>query len=245
LGSGRPPLPGAATALPSPSLTRPAPPCVPPRPRPAQKEKERCKEFLQSFRAPDFSKGGEGAARYLDMLASVAAQETERFQVDLDDVQMHEPALAVAIVQNTRRYADLFAAAIDELLPAPAREVGERSTIQDVLQTARLNRLDANPEAAAGAAAGQQLSSEELARFFPPKLLRRYEVRFTPRAEAAAKPLRLRDIGSPHIGKFVTAECIVIRASDVKPLIEVAVYSWCVPAQPHPTARPPLRLPAV
>jgi DNA replicative helicase MCM subunit Mcm2 (Cdc46/Mcm family) len=63
------------------------------------------------------------------------------------------------------------------------------------------------------------------------KLLRRYEVRFVPLTASAQKPLRLRDIGSNSMGKFVTAECMVIRASDVKPLIEVAVYAWSVGAQ--------------
>jgi DNA replicative helicase MCM subunit Mcm2 (Cdc46/Mcm family) len=89
---------------------------------------------------------------------------------------------------------------------------------------ARISRLDANPEVGAGGA-GAPLSNEELAQHFPRKLLRRYEVRFAPLSSAAAKPSRLRDLGAHALGKFVTAECMVIRASDVKPLIEVAVYA--------------------
>ncbi len=90
--------------------------------------------------------------------------------------------------------------------------------------------MDVEEAAAGGAggagAGGRELSAAELASIFPPKLMRNYEVRFIPTLSSASKPLRLRDVGSSHIGKFVTAECMVIRATDVKPLIEVAVYAW-------------------
>lgn len=199
-----------------------------------QKEKERCKEFIEKFRTPTLLKtgaGGLGDALYLQRIAAVAAGQpgSERFQIALDDVQLLDPPLALAIIQNTRRYTDLFAAAIDELLPAPERVVDNGSSIADVMQMARLNRLEANGDAAGAdgePAAGA--GGDPLPQYFPPRLHRRYEVRFTPVAADAAKPLRLRDIGSGSIGKFVTANCMVIRATDVKPLIEVASYAWCV-----------------
>lgn len=181
-----------------------------------QKEKERCKQFLVEFRTPSFGKEVGGDAQYLNLIQSVADGTEARFCIDLKDVQMHEPALALAIVQNTRRYADLFASAIDELMPAASRALEDNSSLQDILRVARLERVEANPDAAGG----------DPRRFFPPRLLRTYEVRFSPLADAASKPLRLRDIGAVNVGKLVTAECMVVRASDVKPQIDVAAYTW-------------------
>ncbi len=196
----------------------PLAPSPPPFSRPPlQKEKERCKDFLLSFRTPPLGeKDAGGEATYVNLIGSIATGAETRFRIELSDVTLHDPSLAVSIAQNARRYADLFSAAIDELMPEPSREVTDHSTLQDVLRAARLNRLDANPEAAGA----------DPARFFPPRLLRNYEVRFAPAQAALDKPLRLRDIGSTHIGKFVTAECMVIRASDVKPQIDVAAYTW-------------------
>ena len=37
--------------------------------------------------------------------------------IDLDDVEQFDPELAEAIVENTRRYAVLFASVVQDLLP--------------------------------------------------------------------------------------------------------------------------------
>jgi DNA replication licensing factor MCM7 len=208
---------------------------------PLQKEKERCKEFLTTFQVGN-DKVGAGEFKYRTELAALEAGDILRFQVDLDDVKAFDHQLADSIVKNTRRYVDLFSAALDELLPGPSRNLQDKNgSIQDTIQTARLDRLasyssSSSSSSGAGGDAGdgggpagaqpRNFSYAELAAIFPPKLLRKYEVRFHPLKEASDAPLRLRDIGSTSIGKFVTAECMVIRATDVKPLIEVAVYAW-------------------
>jgi len=187
-----------------------------------QKEKEKCKEFLLQYRTPTFNKAAAGDAKYVDAVARIAQGAETRLQVDLDDVQLSDPELARSIALGSKRYADLFATAVDEMLPEPSRVLGDGS-IQDVLQTARISRLDANPDVNAAGADGEQVSQEQLLKYFPAKLMRRYEVRFAPLS--SAKPAKLRDISAAHIGKFVSAECIVIRATDVKPLVEVAAYA--------------------
>lgn len=189
-----------------------------------QKEKERCRQFLTDFRTPSFGKEVGGAAHYTDLIQSVADGAETRICIDLNDVQMHEPALALAIVQNSRRYADLFASAIDELMPAMPLALAHNASLQDILRVARLERAnEASAADADGAGAG---ASSDPRRLFPPRLMRTYEVRFAPLVDTAAKPLRLRDIGAINVGKLVTAECMVVRASDVKPQIDVAAYTW-------------------
>lgn len=193
-----------------------------------QKEKERCRQFLTDFRTPSFGKEVGGAAHYADLIQSVADGAETRICIDLNDVQMHEPALALAIVQNSRRYADLFATAIDELMPAAPLALAHNASLQDILRVARLERANeaatsGDGEAGAGAGAG---AGSDPRRLFPPRLMRTYEVRFAPLVDTAAKPLKLRDIGAINVGKLVTAECMVVRASDVKPQIDVAAYTW-------------------
>lgn len=58
---------------------------------------------------------------------------------------------------------------------------------------------------------------------FPPELLRRFEVYFKPRS--SVKPLVLRALKANQVGKLVTIHGVVIRASEVRPLLSVATYS--------------------
>lgn len=157
-------------------------------------------------------------------IQQIAERSSTRFMVELDDVQMFAPDLVKDIVQNTKRYVSMFGAAIDELLPPIPRAIGAMGdTVDDVLRATRIANLDRNPEVAGS---GEPLSAEALKKFLPPQLLRRYEVRFSPLS--STKPVALRGISATEIGKLVSAQCIVLRASDVKPLIEVAAYSWYV-----------------
>ena len=40
-----------------------------------------------------------------------------QLEIDLDDIMDHDPELAEAIIENSRRYQALFADAVAELLP--------------------------------------------------------------------------------------------------------------------------------
>ena len=48
---------------------------------------------------------------------SIAHREKVAMNVDLDDVQEHDPDLCDAIMDNARRYTKLFADVVQELLP--------------------------------------------------------------------------------------------------------------------------------
>ena len=48
---------------------------------------------------------------------SIAHREQVAVTIDLDDVSEHDPELAEAIIENTRRYIQLFADAVHDLLP--------------------------------------------------------------------------------------------------------------------------------
>jgi DNA replicative helicase MCM subunit Mcm2 (Cdc46/Mcm family) len=272
-----------------PAHSSPHPPHPPP-PRSAtfavlQKEREKCAAFLREFVAPTIRVGGRGGEeedaplyKYRERVDAVAARASRRFLVELDDVRLVDPVLAREIGLNTRRYVQLFADAIDDMLPSPQEMLataarshdgdaqgeggdGDGASVMHRVMQTRITRLEqAQSEAAAAAAAGgggggggggagggggeegvgvagaggggggggaggaAQLSRQQLKELFPPQLLRQYEVVFAPPSDA--KTLPLRDVKAGSIGKLTTVRCMVVRASDVKPLMEVATYAW-------------------
>ena len=58
---------------------------------------------------------------------------------------------------------------------------------------------------------------------FPPELMRRYEVSF--KLNSDIKPLPVRNVNADSIGKLVNIRGIVTRATEVKPMLQVATYT--------------------
>jgi DNA replication licensing factor MCM7 len=147
----------------------------------------------------------------------VANRSTETILVNVDDVQEYDEGLAEQIVANTRRYAEMFSMAIDEINTQP--DDAAPATQQNVLDIFIQHR---NVLAQNAIATAQQPSEQNRARY-PPRLLRRYQVLFNPSREA--KTASVRQVDAAHIGKLVTIEGIVTRATSVKPSITVATYA--------------------
>merc|ERR1712088_1116855 len=59
---------------------------------------------------------------------------------------------------------------------------------------------------------------------FPPELMRRYEVNF--KTGSDAKPIPIREVKADNIGKLINIRGIVTRATEVKPLLQVATYTY-------------------
>lgn len=62
----------------------------------------------------------------------MAHREQVGLWIDLDDVYNHDPDLVDAIIENTRRYMNLFADVVQEILPE-YREREVRVFLEDVL----------------------------------------------------------------------------------------------------------------
>lgn len=61
----------------------------------------------------------------INLQVKLAHRDQVQLCIDLDDVAVHDQDLADAIIENTRRYMNLFADVIQELLPEyREREVG-------------------------------------------------------------------------------------------------------------------------
>lgn len=171
---------------------------------------DKCKDFLRNF------VGDDGLPKYKNAMQQVANGKQRYLDIDLDDLEQYgaeksADAMPVeSVISNTKRYIALFAEAIDELLPMPTVPLPRDDDGVELLQQRTQDLHDG-------------LEDGDPRNRLPPELKRLYEVHI--HAQDKVKPLTLRDVKAGHIGKLVKVKGIVTRCSDVKPLIQVAVYT--------------------
>lgn len=176
-------------------------------------EKERIGDFFRKFN--ENTSDNATAMKYLSQLDEIYAKTRTIFMVDLDDVASMDNGeeFASDIAGNTRRYIEQFAAWIDDEIAKIAgegREVSnENDTVLDVFIQHRIILAQNNANVAQNV--------------YPKALMRKYEIVFIPRS--IQKISSIREVDAAFIGKLVTVEGIVIRATAVKPSISVATYA--------------------
>ncbi|XP_072033862.1 DNA replication licensing factor mcm7-like [Amphiura filiformis] len=180
-------------------------------------EKDKCRSFLSDFyQEGDDVKQGKNF-KYGSQLVKLAHREQVALTIDLDDVNEIDPELAEAIQENTRRYTNLFADAVQDMLPEyKDRDVKYSKDALDVYIEHRLlmeQRLR-GPNAPEPQDARNQ---------FPAELMRRFEIYF--KAPSQQKGLSVRDVKANNIGKLVNVRGIVTRCTEVKPMMTVATYT--------------------
>ncbi|KAK4765841.1 hypothetical protein SAY87_007483 [Trapa incisa] len=168
-------------------------------------EKALAKNFLSNF--TDIN----GDATYMNILQEVANRKTRAVQIDVDDLLDYTDAdeqFILRVTENTRRYISLFADAIDELLPEPTEPFSDDD--HDILLTQRSEeRKDSD-----GMDPRQRMPSE-IKRFFEVYI----------RASSKGGSYTIREVKASYIGQLVKISGIITRCSDVKPLMQVAVYT--------------------
>ncbi|KAK9894513.1 MCM-domain-containing protein [Cystobasidium minutum MCA 4210] len=149
--------------------------------------------------------------KYRDAMQRIANRDQSKLIIDLEDVKNMEDGqeLVQNIIQNTRRYIDLFSEAVDQLLPAPSKDISYKSDVHDVIMAHRRER--------------NQINEENESAVFPPELLRRYNLYFRPLRSST--PLAVREVKGAHLGKLITVRGIITRVSEVKPLLQVSAFS--------------------
>ncbi|CAI0469757.1 unnamed protein product [Linum tenue] len=146
------------------------------------------------------------------MQQDVANHKVRAVQIELDDVYNWTGAdedFPKRVTENTRRYLGTFASAIDELMPEPTETFPDDD--HDILMT---QRSEDPTESADGSDQQQKM---------PPEIKRFYEVYI--KAASKDKQLIIRSVKASNIGHLVRVSGIVTRCSDVKPLMQVAVYT--------------------
>lgn len=155
---------------------------------------------------------------YLNQLGEIANLERTSLLVYMDDLEayMGNDEFVRTVLRNTLRYVDVFSRAADILMPEPTTTTDTASVI-DIWAQERSIRI--REQRAREAEAGGNASNVPSC---PPLLMRKYEVRIVLRDSDA--PLKLRKIRSPHIGSLVSFRGVVIKATDVQPLMQVQTY---------------------
>ena len=162
--------------------------------------------------------------------------------------------LAERATKNTMRYHDLFCTAIDTALRSmQASVISESRDTIDILQEQRIAQQEARTaENANNPGEGGLLNDNAMqaanvtpggaTEDFPPILMRRYELRILPPGrrgtlfpfeqqhygkwvEPASEGVSLRYVRSRSVGRLVTIQGMIVRASDVKPCCVVATYT--------------------
>lgn len=105
-------------------------------------------------------------AKYMRIMRKVANRQTAKVVVDLADLQQfsNDRSLLHNILNNTRRYVQLFADVLDKLKPAPDHEADHADDVLDLImeQRARWNQSQED----------QGIPGDTSAQF-PPELMRR------------------------------------------------------------------------
>jgi len=108
---------------------------------------------------------------------------------------------------------------IESLLPDyKEREVAAKDALDVFIQHRHL--IEARRQE--GQPPGQQ-DQQTRNNTFPPELMRRYEVYF--KSQNSDKVIPIRDVKATHVGKLVNVRGIVTRATEVKPMMQVATYT--------------------
>jgi len=177
---------------------------------------EQEKEAIKRFLAESHSEGDDGKKifKYAAQLQKLAHREQVALNIDIDDVAEFDPDMAEAMVNNSRRYINLFSEAVYEMLP----DYKQRETVaRDALDVYIEHRLMMESRTHAAG------DTRDPRNRYPPELMRRFEIYFN--TPAAQKHCSIRNVKASSIGKLCGVRGIVTRCTEVKPMMQVATYT--------------------
>lgn len=177
--------------------------------------KDRCRKFLTEYNSDDGSNSNQKCFKYGEILKKLAHRDEVGLYIDMEDLTEFDSELAELVQENTLRYQKLFAETIEALLP----EYKEREvSFQDILDVYIEHRITMERRNHPDADDDYDWRSK-----YPAELMRRFEVYFNTAVDQI--PLPIRELKAAHIGKLSTVRGIVIRATEVKPMMSVATYT--------------------
>ncbi|CAF0791914.1 unnamed protein product [Adineta steineri] len=178
-----------------------------------QADKNKIKDFLNEFEVD--TEDGYKASKYVKQLRNLANREQTTLVIDLDDIATVDPELADAISENCRRYTQLFAQVVQELLPELKDKEVQNKDVLDVYiehRTLMEQRMHHNTD-----------ETRDPMNRYPEELMRRFELYF--KSSNTQKHLSVRQVKATHVGKLISVKGVVTRATEVKPMISVATYT--------------------
>lgn len=122
-------------------------------------------------------------------------------------------AFLMNLKKNSKRYVELFSEAADKISIQKDTESDQKEEFDNALEQFRMNALQ-------GSAAEEQGKAGKLLNL----LKRKFELVITPGPNSKKHPLKLRELKSDRIGSLVETRAMVVRVSEVKPVIKIACY---------------------
>ena len=168
-----------------------------------------CEDFILNFTNKKRSK------KYVKMMQDVSDRKRKTFDINMDDIILYDKTEKISkyIIKNTLRYINIFGKIIDKNLPKANKNAKIIEDVYDCLYESRLKMLSETIDDA---------SLKDKNFNIPNELLRRYQVRILPSNNL--KAIKIRDISSNNIGGLIYLKGIVIKITDVKPMIKIATY---------------------
>ncbi|KAI1305937.1 DNA replication licensing factor mcm7-B [Halotydeus destructor] len=175
---------------------------------------EKVKSFLTTCMGYD--ENDLKTVKYKSQLENIAHREQVALTVELEDIKDFDEDLQQAVTDNGRRFVNIFSDAINELMPEfKTREVISKDTLDVYIEHRIMAEIRNHGD---GDEPGRDPKNH-----YPAQLMRRFEVYFSPLQQS--KALSVRQVKATHIGKLVTMKGIVVRTTEVKPMITVATYT--------------------
>ncbi|CAF2634186.1 unnamed protein product [Rotaria sp. Silwood2] len=178
-----------------------------------QVDKNKIKDFLNEFEID--TADGYKASKYVKQLRNLANREQTTLVIDIDDIATIDPELADAIIENCRRYTQLFSQVVQEMLPELKDKEIQNKDVLDVYiehRTLMEQRMHHNSDEA-----------RDPMNRYPEELMKRFELYF--RVPQTQKFLSVRQVKANHIGKLISVKGVVTRTTEVKPMISVGTYT--------------------
>ncbi|CAN8065741.1 unnamed protein product [Agarophyton chilense] len=218
--------------------------------------RQRLKEFLSSFADDDFSSGS--SLKYMLQINRIYERSQNSLVIHVDDLYkwgLHSANFSAAnagaiptllheqVVQNARRFKQLFSEAADEIIADlraadPAPPLGSHAApdrIEALTETRRQREqqfrdaqlrsenLPANSALNVHNVNLPPAPAADPRNLVPAAMTRLFETLLIPQPNEKAIPLRM--VRSEHVGRLVTVTGIVTRITEVKPRLEVATYT--------------------
>lgn len=161
----------------------------------------------------------------------MANRESKLVEVELDDLRDHfsaarDGSFLDRVLKNTVRYVELFSLTCDQQMPKPTKNFSDQDyTPFDVIMQQRKFNMEQSlqeKQTQGYIRPGAQAASAQ--ERIPKELDRTYQLVFTPGEFGKKTHAKMRETRAGQLGSLVTMRGIITRASDVKPLMKVAVY---------------------
>lgn len=153
-------------------------------------------------------------------------------EVALGDIREHfnaqrDSGFIERVLTNSVRYIELFSSVCDQDMPKPSINIEDTNlnAFDLLMQQRRRNHDEVMQNQVNQGLMRQEQANPIGGDHIPKELERSFQLVLVPGEMGKKAVVKMREIKAQQIGSLVTIRGIVTRASDVKPLMKVAVYA--------------------